>query len=100
VLAYGNIFEDALGADPLYRGCGMHSGSMPRSLQPTRTNRTGWMKRRAALWSLVSVDSFHGTIAPQTPTGSRSVYACHWVPGAHGTETGRVRPSILFAQPA
>ena len=40
--------------------------------------------------------TFHGTISPATPTGSREVNVCH----SPGSESGSVSPVILVAQPA
>ena len=54
----------------------------------------------ATLNAAMTSGKFHGVIWAQTPTGSRSVNAWNLPPGAHGTDTGTVRPSILVAQPA
>jgi hypothetical protein len=54
----------------------------------------------ATLNAAITSGKFHGMICAHTPTGSRSVKAWNRPPGAHGTDTGMVRPSILVAQPA
>jgi hypothetical protein len=54
----------------------------------------------ASLNAAITSGKFHGTIWAHTPTGSRSVKAWNRPPGAHGTDTGMVRPSIFVAQPA
>ena len=54
----------------------------------------------ASLNAAISNGKFQGTIRPQTPTGSRSVYAWNWPPGTNGMLTLTVLPSILVAQPA
>ena len=47
----------------------------------------------------ISSGKFHGMIWPTTPTGSRSVYACHSAPGMYGTDGWIVSPSIFVVQP-
>lgn len=51
----------------------------------------------ATFQAAISRGKFHGMICPQTPTGSRRVNARYWS-GSH-FDTGKVRPSILVAQP-
>ena len=48
----------------------------------------------------MSSGKFHGTIRPQTPIASRSVYAWNSPPGEKGMDTLTVLPSILVAHPA
>ena len=54
----------------------------------------------ATLNAAITNGKFQGMICAHTPTGSRVVKAWKRAPGAHGTDTGMVRPSILVAQPA
>ena len=54
----------------------------------------------ASLNAAIRSGKFHGTIRPQTPTGSRRVYAWNSPPGTNGIETSTVDPVILVARPA
>ena len=68
---------------------GVCSAGFSTTVQPTAS-------AGAIFATPITNGKFHGTICPTTPTGSRSVYACH----SPGMLRLIVAPCIFVAQPA